>query len=419
MNTELLNKLVAHGRRRRDAWAQLSRSCDQIDMPKIRAIVDEVYAESSTVPPKLVVECQSPLAAVIVAGTFNTNLGIKNWDRIFVGSTASPEARNAAPSVMHGIRVNVDQVVREHVCHMHNSVSIPHVRVVVRKYVTNYFRSASAQMQLREAVWGVRDVRWGMRGSNTPGINAVWPLRHRAMAESVVERVTETRMMGLWDEQLSITTGLIRNATELHWAAYGDCMNKYVTIAGMQSVTPHIQLAKECGWWIPYRDMCVVTNRPERMLFDENGRLHSSDGPAILYRDGWDIHMWHGTTFPRMWLDGKTLKPPAALNQRNIELRRVACEILGWDRILGELGATIVHKDPNPQIGTLVRVIMPPTGPTVRWRNQDEARQFLRVKCGTGRMFAIPVPLDVRTAREANAWTYGVAANEYDPEVRT
>ena len=34
--------------------------------------------------------------------------------------------------------------------------------------------------------------------------------------------------------------------------------------------------------------------------------------------------------------------------------------------------------------------------------------KFLKVKCGTGREFAIPVPPDMKTALEANAWTYAI-----------
>jgi hypothetical protein len=83
---------------------------------------------------------------------------------------------------------------------------------------------------------------------------------------------------------------------------------------------------------------------------------------------------------------------------------------VGWDKILRELKARVIDRDPNPQIGTLLEVVIP----GVSWMER-----FLQVQCGTGRTFALPVPPNVQTAREANAWTYGLAANEYNPEVRT
>jgi len=61
-------------------------------------------------------------------------------------------------------------------------------------------------------------------------------------------------------------------------------------------------------------------------------------------------------------------------------------------------------------IGTLLEVDIPDIG----------NEKFLRVLCGTGREFAIPVPPNMKTALEANAWTYGLEGNLLrDLEVRT
>ena len=88
----------------------------------------------------------------------------------------------------------------------------------------------------------------------------------------------------------------------------------------------------------------------------------------------------------------------------------VACEIVGWNRILKEINHEIVDRDSSPEIGELIQI----RDHRVGW-----GEQFLRVQCGTGRWFAIPVPRDVRTAQEANAWTYGIDPDDFLPEVRT
>jgi len=119
--------------------------------------------------------------------------------------------------------------------------------------------------------------------------------------------------------------------------------------------------------------------------------------------------VWHGTRIPAIWQDGKSLTPAVALTHGNLEQRRAACEILGWHRILSELRTIQIDQHSNPEIGELLEVELPGIG----------KERFLRVKCGTGRIFALPVPPNVSTALEANAWSYGVAANEYSPEVRT
>jgi hypothetical protein len=92
-----------------------------------------------------------------------------------------------------------------------------------------------------------------------------------------------------------------------------------------------------------------------------------------------------------------------------MEERRTACEILGWDNILKTLNYRVIDENPDPQIGTLIEAALPDLG----------EQRFLRVLCGTGRYFSLTVPPDCETAHEANAWTFGVPANEYFPEVGT
>ena len=78
--------------------------------------------------------------------------------------------------------------------------------------------------------------------------------------------------------------------------------------------------------------------------------------------------------------------------------------------MLRELKAKTIEKDEDPTIGELVEVTI-----------EGGRERFLRVLCGTGREFALPVPPDMQTALQANAWTYGIddAAKFVKPEVRT
>ncbi len=109
-------------------------------------------------------------------------------------------------------------------------------------------------------------------------------------------------------------------------------------------------------------------------------------------------------------MDRQSLTPKMALRWDNIEQRRAACEILGWHRILSELRAKTIDKHPNPQVGELVEVKLPDAG----------SERFLRVMCGTGREFALPVPPTIKTAMAAQAWTWGLDTNEFEiPEIRT
>ena len=175
------------------------------------------------------------------------------------------------------------------------------------------------------------------------------------------------------------------------------------------------RLSKSIGWWAPWNGICFVSDRPRVVKFDEERRLHSETGKAVEYSDGWGVTCWHGTRVPDEWLaDKSSLTPKAALTSSNIEQRRAGCEILGWEKILSELGARSIDKDGDPQIGELVEVDLPGED------NETIRARYLRVQCGTGRKFAVCVPPNTETALDAQSWMLGLPTEQFTrPEVRT
>lgn len=162
-------------------------------------------------------------------------------------------------------------------------------------------------------------------------------------------------------------------------------------------------------------DFTIISDRPEIMKLDDQGRLHCETGPAVKWRDGMEQYYWHGISVPDHWVqDKKSITPKMALTWENMEQRRAACEIAGWANILKELKSKTIDKDINPQIGELVEVELPDVG----------TERFLRVLCGTGREFALCVTqFKHKTARECNAATYGwkigMDINHFLPAIRT
>lgn len=172
-------------------------------------------------------------------------------------------------------------------------------------------------------------------------------------------------------------------------------------------------VVRECGWvyYEEKTDTIYLTERPNTIKMDDRNRLHSESGPAIGYDDGFSVYMWHGTRIPPEWIEKpETLTAKIALTHENVELRRCACEILGWATILKQLNAVVIDEDGDPEIGTLVEANIPDIG----------KEKFLRVLCGTKREFALPVPPEMKTAIEAQAWMLGLNVEDFQkPEVRT
>ena len=170
-------------------------------------------------------------------------------------------------------------------------------------------------------------------------------------------------------------------------------------------------LTLTCGWVFWGNKSCAIIDRPEVIKFDDEKNLHCEDGPAIKYTDGWSVYSWHGTRIPGKWIeDRENLDPMTALTWENVEQRRCAAEIIGWHNVLDKLKVKVIDDDGDPEIGTLVEVNIPDIG----------KERFLKVQCGTGRTFALPVPPEMQTAIQAQAWTFNLDLEEFTkPEVRT
>ena len=143
---------------------------------------------------------------------------------------------------------------------------------------------------------------------------------------------------------------------------------------------------------------------------DARGQLHHPSEAAFQFRDGFGLYRWHGTPVPQSWITAPDkLDPSRALTWSNVEQRRAAAEIIGWKRVLDGLRPLTIDKHEDPAIGELMEVQLPESGPA----------RFLKVRCGTGRDFVLSVPRQMRTALEANAWTYDLEPDQYQLEART
>jgi hypothetical protein len=53
-------------------------------------------------------------------------------------------------------------------------------------------------------------------------------------------------------------------------------------------------LLASCGWIMPFEKVCVVCDRPSKILVDDLQRLHAIGEPAIAFRDGYGVYVHHG-----------------------------------------------------------------------------------------------------------------------------
>ncbi|WP_280406673.1 DUF6745 domain-containing protein [Nocardia carnea] len=178
-------------------------------------------------------------------------------------------------------------------------------------------------------------------------------------------------------------------------------------LAGLAAV------AREAGWWWPYANLVVISERPTALYRDEAGRLDRGDGPAVGYDDGFGLYAWRGMPVPAEFLDQLAALTPARIRaEENAELRRVMLEYYGYDRYLAESGAEPLQRD---ETGVLWRIALPDDEDVV----MVEVVNSTPEPDGTHRTYWLRVPPTTRSAREGVAWTFGLTAGEYAPVAQT
>jgi Domain of unknown function (DUF6745) len=198
------------------------------------------------------------------------------------------------------------------------------------------------------------------------------------------------------------------------WLASFDFLGRVAPHASaVRNLAGLVRVARAAGWWWPFEQVAVVSERPAVLARDDQGRLHGEDGPAIAYPDGLALHCWRGMPVPADLigqLDRLTVERIHA--EQNLELRRVLTERYGLDRYLRDADATRVGAD---ETGVLWRLPVDGDEPLVMVEVINSSPE----PDGSRRRYWLRVPPDTRSAREAVAWTFGLAAEEYRPVRQT
>lgn len=181
----------------------------------------------------------------------------------------------------------------------------------------------------------------------------------------------------------------------------------------------------------------VVSDRPLVCSIDQQGCPHGETGPAIAYPDGLRAYAWHGVRVPAWMIEEPERLTPAEIDvEQNVEVRRVMVERFGPDRLIRDGGAILVHEDgfgrlwlrAMPAIESVAPAVHTWSGRTLPGRRTTIAEEpiaYVEVQDATPgpdgipRTYFLRVPPNLRTARDAVAWTFGREGSEYAPDTET
>jgi hypothetical protein len=185
---------------------------------------------------------------------------------------------------------------------------------------------------------------------------------------------------------------------DAHWLGFYDYFNNVLKLEKQTEKLHGLWiLAKSAGWAIPYENICWVSERHNICKLNNRGVIHSENGPAIAYPDGFEIYALNGVRIKKELVDtpAEKLDPHILLEEKNAEVRREIVRKIGVERVCLKLNAKNIDnygyydlllldlgdgrqrpylKMRNPSLGIYHIEGVPPEIKTVKealnWRNQ-------------------------------------------------
>jgi hypothetical protein len=190
-----------------------------------------------------------------------------------------------------------------------------------------------------------------------------------------------------------------------------------------------LQIALRCpfhGW---ADETYVVCRAPALAHVNEAGRLHRTDGFAVEFQDRTGLALVDGVRLPsRIFTKNHGITASDILDEENMEVRRVFLGLLGIDSFLREIEARVVARDdfgtlyhsdfeqddwteiedPHAEDKPLPRAYVKLLNSTPEPGTDDVFKEYL-----------LRVPPDIRTPRDAVAWSFGLDEEAYAPVAQT
>ena len=414
----------------RQKYLDIATSGDRIDRPVLEAAMADAYAVIDKPAPKLFI-FDSPAECLLAIKIFQMGNDKSLRDNLGDNLSANLSANlvdNLSANLVDNLRDNLVNNLRDNLRdNLVNNLGDNLVNNLGNNLRDNLVDNLSANLvdnlrdnlrdnlvnNLGDNLWdnlvnnlwanlrtNLRDNLWANLGNN------LWANLRDNLRTNLGNNLGDN----LWDN-LGATNiwnpNFLWGSQDLYWIAYYRFAQKVGCVFAENDAKRlgiMEDISTQCEWWWPFDGVVFASQRP-KVHWDGEGRMHREDGLAVEYKGGYGLAFWRGVCIPQEWISGGPPEADKIMAIPNTEQRRVACEMRGWQNVIPTLpDAKLIDKNPNPQIGELWQANLP-----------DHGREcFLIVKCGTGRTFGMPVGPTFRTAREANAATYGIAPQLLD-----
>jgi len=285
----------------REKWRQLAFSTDRINPEQAVAAVKAAYSVNGFREPAIYI-CPSPYQVLQKLLELEQEFGDLGEG---LNQTIQHHNRWSFETEQTNSPVDRDlhQQLREHLTQPSKDINAPIEGPLDEKLQADFARDAEepdpeAQASMQEILGQFLD----------SGEQPVDVSQQAEVAELVLDREAAERMLHQAEQALgridSLSRGTMRDRLFYNSIAVSKMATNYCKWDFCFSVLqwPHnpeewetsAALFKTCGWIWPFERVCVISDRPTRILMNEKGQLHAYGEAALAFSDDYCLYVHHG-----------------------------------------------------------------------------------------------------------------------------
>lgn len=174
--------------------------------------------------------------------------------------------------------------------------------------------------------------------------------------------------------------------------------------AGIENWQAYQLLTQECCWVYAFEKTCFVIERPVKVCWDAQKRLHAEGKPALLFADDTCVYAYQGAVLPERYgkVSPHRWQADWILAEKNAELRRILIQGIGYERLCQELRAQTLD---TWREYVLLKIDLPQQAQVDGRDVIEEPIHLLKMTCpSTQQIHVLRVPPTIYSAQEAIRW---------------
>jgi hypothetical protein len=208
-------------------------------------------------------------------------------------------------------------------------------------------------------------------------------------------------------------SGIVFGQWDASWLAIADYFGTVFGNEHCQKFAGLMQAVASCGFvWVKH-DKVIYCDRPEIAKFDDRGRLHCEDGPAIQYRDGWGYCYMSGVPVPASYskMPADEIKIDEVLKLSSTDMRMAIIKKIGFTRLL----ATTRHRSISEADGnSLIEFKLGEKAPYLylralhlKWQDKTGEKETMLPVPRMASQFGEDCPENIHDCEQVRRWTLG------------